>query len=150
MRSAEKSYIPDSVDRGNPRPLNEQVYDEICRAIAEKRLVPGDILPQRERLAEAFGVGVNTVRQAVERLVAEKIIVSRPRVGCQIAPDVPSFFCGKILYVLTEFSGAEEAGMKDWRGRAADVFTDQGEIAAKMKSAPGPVWYYIARRRTRR
>ena len=34
--------------------------------------------------------------------------------------------------------GAEEAGMKGWRGRAADVFTDQGEIAAKMKSAPGP------------
>ena len=111
MKSAEKSYIPDSVDRGNPRPLNEQVYDEICRAIVEKRLVPGDILPKRERLAEAFGVGVNTVRQAVERLVAEKIIVSRPRVGCQIAPDVPLFFCGKILYVLTEFSGAYAAGM---------------------------------------
>ena len=35
--------------------------------------------------------------------------------------------------------GAEEAGMKGWRGRAADVFTDQGEIEAKMKSAPGPV-----------
>ena len=68
MRSAEKSYIPDSVDRGNPRPLNEQVYDEICRAIAEKRLVPGDILPKRERLAEAFGVGVDTVRQAGESL----------------------------------------------------------------------------------
>ena len=65
MKSAEKSYIPDSVDRGNPRPLNEQVYDEICRAIVEKRLVPGDILPQRERLAEAFGVGVNTVLQSV-------------------------------------------------------------------------------------
>jgi len=29
--------------------------------------------------------------------------------------------------------------MKGWRGRAADVFTDQGEIEAKMKSAPGPV-----------
>ena len=34
--------------------------------------------------------------------------------------------------------GAEEAGMKGWRGRAADVFTDQGEIAAKKKSALGP------------
>jgi hypothetical protein len=34
--------------------------------------------------------------------------------------------------------GAEEAGMKGWRERVADIFTKQGEIAAKMKSAPGP------------
>jgi hypothetical protein len=34
--------------------------------------------------------------------------------------------------------GAEEAGMKGWRGHAADIFAKHGEIAAKMKSAPGP------------
>ena len=34
--------------------------------------------------------------------------------------------------------GAEEAGMKGWRGRTAGVFTKHGEIAAKMKPAPGP------------
>ena len=28
--------------------------------------------------------------------------------------------------------------MKGWRGRAADVFAEQGSIAAKMKFAPGP------------
>ena len=28
--------------------------------------------------------------------------------------------------------------MNGWRGRAADIFTDQGARAAKMKSAPGP------------
>ena len=28
--------------------------------------------------------------------------------------------------------------MKGWRGRAADVFAEQGASAAKMKSAPGP------------
>ena len=28
--------------------------------------------------------------------------------------------------------------MKGWRERAADIFTKHGEIAAKMKSAPGP------------
>ena len=34
--------------------------------------------------------------------------------------------------------GAEEAGMKGWRERAADVFTKHREIASRMKSAPGP------------
>ena len=28
--------------------------------------------------------------------------------------------------------------MKGWRKRAADIFAKHGEIAAKMKSAPGP------------
>ena len=28
--------------------------------------------------------------------------------------------------------------MKSWRERAADIFAKHGEIAAKMKSAPGP------------
>ena len=35
--------------------------------------------------------------------------------------------------------GAEEAGMKGWRERVADVFTEKDSIAAKKESAPGPV-----------
>ena len=29
---------------------------------------------------------------------------------------------------------------------AADIFAEYGIIASKTKFAPGPVWYYIARR----
>ena len=44
-----------------------------------------------------------------------------------------------IVVGLRMFScGAEEAGMKGWRERAADIFAKHGEIAAEMKSAPGP------------
>ena len=32
---------------------------------------------------------------------------------------------------------AEEAGMKGWRERAADIFAKHGKIAANMKSAQG-------------
>ena len=35
--------------------------------------------------------------------------------------------------------GAEGAVMKGWCERAADIFAKHGEIAAKMKSAPGPL-----------
>ena len=34
--------------------------------------------------------------------------------------------------------GAKEVWMNGWRERAADIFTKYREIAAKMKSAPGP------------
>ena len=33
--------------------------------------------------------------------------------------------------------GAEEAGMKGWRERAADVFTEKDSVVAKTKFAPG-------------
>ena len=35
----------------------------------------------------------------------------------------------------------KEAGMNVWRGRAADIFANHGEIAAKMKSALGPLGF---------
>ena len=34
--------------------------------------------------------------------------------------------------------GSDPMTFKGWRERAADIFAKQGEIAAKMKSAPGP------------
>ena len=37
--------------------------------------------------------------------------------------------------------GAEEAGMKGWRERAADIFIKHGGIAAKMKSASRPLGF---------
>ena len=39
--------------------------------------------------------------------------------------------------------GAEEAGMKGWRERAADIFAEHREIAAKMKSVPGPPHVFL-------
>ena len=36
------------------------------------------------------------------------------------------------------YSFASMSGMKGWRERAADIFAKHGEIAAKMKPAPGP------------
>ena len=37
--------------------------------------------------------------------------------------------------------GAEEAWMKGWRERAADIFTKHGEIAVKMKPASEPLGF---------
>ena len=43
------------------------------------------------------------------------------------------------LSLRLDFGRAEEAGMKGWRERTAGIFTKHSAIAAKMKSAPGPV-----------
>ena len=47
--------------------------------------------------------------------------------------------CGSDIKLAPWRFRLEAAGMKGWRERAADIFTKQREIAAKMKSAPGPV-----------
>ena len=46
--------------------------------------------------------------------------------------------CDASVSIVMFLAGAEEAGMKGWRGRVADIFTKHGATAAKMKSAPGP------------
>ena len=67
----------------------------------------------------------------------------RPVLNCRVTPVAPRLLIHQRNPVrassLAHISGgAEEAGMKGWRGRAADIFAKHGEIAEKMKSAPGP------------
>ena len=55
---------------------------------------------------------------------------------------MPSGFFARRLFLFLDFlaagvAGAEEAGMKGWRERAADVFADHGAIAAKRSSLRG-------------
>lgn len=66
--------------------LSQSVTDELLRLISEGELRPGDRLPTERGLMEMFGVGRNTVREAVQSLVAMGIIEVRPRVGATIKP----------------------------------------------------------------
>ena len=71
-------------------------------------------------------------RQNVGR--TEETWAARRRSG-----PISSTATGSALSLRQVSGGAKEAGIKGWRERAADVFTDQGEIEAKKKFAPGSV-----------
>lgn len=66
--------------RGNQ---SEQAYDLILDQILRGRLLPGAPLSRRE-VASALGMGVRPVTEALQRLEAEGLVESVPRVGTRV------------------------------------------------------------------
>jgi GntR family transcriptional regulator len=58
-------------DQNSPLPLYHQVYTDLRNIIQSGKLSPGDMLPPELQLCEAYGVGRQTIRQAISRLVNE-------------------------------------------------------------------------------
>lgn len=58
----------------SPVPLHYQIREQISLAIADGRLVPGDLLPPEEDLAAQGSVSRTTIRQALAALVHEGLI----------------------------------------------------------------------------
>lgn len=64
-----------------PGTLMEQVARVLRQRIVDGVLRPGDRLPPRDMLAKELGVSEFVVRRALIELVADKLIIGRPRVG---------------------------------------------------------------------
>ena len=74
-----------SIDRGSRRSLTDQLVDGLREAVRLGRWKTGERLPTREELMAMCGVSRNIVQTAVRRLVAEGLVVTRPRLGCMVA-----------------------------------------------------------------
>jgi GntR family transcriptional regulator len=62
-------------------PIYRQIVDQVCRAAATGRLLPGDALPSIRVLAETLVINPNTVARAYRDLVAQGAIEARAGVG---------------------------------------------------------------------
>ena len=71
----------DRVDRHSGVPAYIQIMNSIKKEILLGRLKPGDKLPPVRDLRGVFGVNVNTVVKALERLRLEGILESKQGVG---------------------------------------------------------------------
>jgi DNA-binding FadR family transcriptional regulator len=74
-----------------PAKLADSVYEEILGHIAGGRYAEGGRLPSEPKLAEAYGVSRPVVREALSRLRADGVVVSRHGSGSYVqrrpAPD---------------------------------------------------------------
>ena len=70
-----------NIDRAEPGTLTGKVVHALRKQIADGALLPGDRLPSRDMLAKELGVSEFVVRRALVELVADKLIVGRPRIG---------------------------------------------------------------------
>ncbi len=63
-----------TVDVHSPVPLYHQIYLDLKRMIGQEIIPPGAILPPEMEICQAYGVGRQTVRQAIARLVDENLV----------------------------------------------------------------------------
>ncbi|MEW4412842.1 FadR/GntR family transcriptional regulator [Clostridium sp. AN503] len=73
-------------DFDNKRPLADTVADEIKEYIIQQNLKGGDKIPPAPELAELFGVGRSTIREAVKSLAFSNILEVRHGAGTFVSP----------------------------------------------------------------
>ena len=66
--------------------VSDMVSEQIRDLIFKGQLKPGEKLMNERELAEAFGVGRPTVREAINKLVALRLLENRPRQGTFVNP----------------------------------------------------------------
>lgn len=75
-----------TVDRNSPVPLYFQIAEQLERAIDGGDLEPGARLDNEIELADRLAVSRPTLRKAIERLVAQGLVVRRRGVGTVVVP----------------------------------------------------------------
>jgi GntR family transcriptional regulator len=77
------------IDFGSDRPVHRQLADIIRADVAAGRLKPGQALPSETRLMQQYELGRVAVRQALEVLRGEGLVVTVKREGSYVRPQVP-------------------------------------------------------------
>ena len=75
----------DTFERRTPHYL--RIYRDLKEKISAGTFAPGERLPAQRDLAESHGVTVMTVRQALQLLEQEELVVSRHGLGTFVAPQ---------------------------------------------------------------
>ncbi len=73
------------INNASPRPIYQQIIDQIKRDIALGRLKAGEKLPTVRQLAAQLVLNPNTISKAYRQLEQDGIIVTRPGAGAFVA-----------------------------------------------------------------
>ncbi len=73
------------INHNSPIPLHMQVEDILRQLIAMPVYENGKLLPNEVELAKRLGISRNTVRQAINKLVFEGLLIRKKGVGTKIA-----------------------------------------------------------------
>jgi len=74
-----------SIDHASPVPLHLQVEEILRDMINDPDYQNGKFLPKEIDLSKRLGISRNTIRQATNRLVQEKLLVRKKGVGTRVA-----------------------------------------------------------------
>ncbi|MBC9249412.1 transcriptional regulator PdhR [Pseudomonas alcaligenes] len=82
------------------RRLSDDIVAQLESMILEGTLKAGERLPAERALAEQFGVSRPSLREAIQKLVAKGLLVSRQGGGNYVAAELGSTFSDPLLHLL--------------------------------------------------
>jgi len=82
----------------NSKSMVQQVIDQLTNAMIDRELRPGDKLPTEMELAASFGVGRNTVREAIKILISFGVLEIRRPEGTFVANGFSDRMIDPLLY----------------------------------------------------
>lgn len=82
------------------RRLSDDIVSQLESMILEGTLKAGERLPAERALAEQFGVSRPSLREAIQKLVARGLLVSRQGGGNYVAAELGSTFSDPLLLLL--------------------------------------------------
>jgi GntR family transcriptional regulator len=93
------------IDADDPRPVFQQIVDEVRRAIAVGQLTADGPLPAVRRLADELKVNANTVQHAYRTLEREGVVYVRRGTGTFVSPTVQDGGKERRLAVARQIAG---------------------------------------------
>ncbi len=87
-------------DQVRQRRLSDDIVEQLEGMILEGTLKSGERLPAERALAEQFGVSRPSLREAIQKLVAKGLLVSRQGGGNYVVETLGSTFSDPLLHLL--------------------------------------------------
>ncbi|MEX5492036.1 FCD domain-containing protein [Pseudomonas asgharzadehiana] len=87
-------------DQVRQRRLSDDIVEQLEGMILEGTLKSGERLPAERALAERFGVSRPSLREAIQKLAAKGLLVSRQGGGNYVAESLGSTFSDPLLHLL--------------------------------------------------
>jgi DNA-binding GntR family transcriptional regulator len=123
--------------QGEPIPtIGENAYRRIRSDIIFGRLVPGQKL-KLERLRDAYGASISTLREILNRLSSESLVVAEGQRGFEVAPvSVENLREIAALRLLLEGHALEQSfasGDMEWEGRVVAAYHKLASLERRMR-----------------
>ncbi len=131
-------------DRTSPIPLDFQIARQLEDAISRGELAPGTRLDNEIELSERLAVSRPTMRKAIERLVAQGLVVRRRGIGTVIVPKAVK----RPMALSSLYDDLAHAGRRP-RTQVLTVTTQAAspDVAAALSLPEGEPTLYLERLR---
>lgn len=135
--------VQKSLERIKQTTLVKEILNRIKQMLLNKELNPGDRLPSEQTLADQFGVGKSSIREAIKMLDAVGVVESRQGSGTMICKYPKEDSLNPLIFQMILLQGSEKQLLEfrrmyetSYTFLAMEVMTaeDSNNIKSKLSS----------------